>query len=98
MINIEFSHNGYTFKRVTKAVAKKAYNDGLDVVFCPSNLRPFGFWHTEVIINKNHSERDFNMTCIYFSAYNCINTETGKYIAFYIPVKSNGSYDHSFMN
>ena len=35
-----FTENGFTFERVDKKQARKAYNNGLTVRFCPCNLRP----------------------------------------------------------
>lgn len=35
-----WTENGFTFKRINKAQARRAYNNGLRVVVCPVNLRP----------------------------------------------------------
>ena len=82
-----FRKDNFTFKRVNKKDARKAYKNGLTVVICPCNLRPFTMYQFEIDINnKNH--HNFDDLIIRFEAYNCINSETGLYTAYYIPVKT----------
>lgn len=91
MKNYIFTNNGFIFKRVNKATARACYNSGLTVHFCPVNLRPFnryGFG-LDMDMNKNDIGNDgstFDNVLMYFEAYNCRDSETGKYTAFYIPV------------
>ena len=82
MNNYIFEHEGKTYKRITKSAARKNYEHGADIVLCPCNLRPFGFWNNGVKVN-NKSGRGFNSLVNEFNYYNCINAETGRYIAFY---------------
>lgn len=35
-----YTKNGFTFERIDKKQAKRAYNNGLAIVVCPCNLRP----------------------------------------------------------
>lgn len=59
-------------------------------------MRPFTPWHSEHRINRKDRAQfvvdeigvvnDFNNLVNSFEYYNCINSETGKYSAFYIPV------------
>ena len=102
MNNAIFTDNGKQYKRIDKRQARRAYNNGETVYFCPCNLRPFGMWSPAVDVNKNDykkygfdqplifsdgsNEIDFNRRLIQFEFYNCINTETGLYTAFYIQV------------
>lgn len=98
MNNYSFSHRGYTFKRIDKKTARTAYKNGLTVVICPCNLRPFTSWHNEQDINRRSREQfvideigvinDFNNLINSFEFYNCRNKETGRYTAFYIPVET----------
>lgn len=91
-----FTEKGYTFKRINKKTARTAYKNGLTVIICPCNLRPFTHWHPEMTINKKDRahlvadeigvNNDFTNHINSFEYYNCINSETGKYSAFYIPV------------
>ena len=93
--------NGVDYKRVTKAQAKKIYDSGIDVLICANNLRPFGFWDCGVLININDfkkygfsepcilngtPENDFKKRVNEYEFYNCINSETGRYSAFYVAI------------
>ena len=72
--------NGY--KRISKRTAKKLYEMGEPVLFCPVNLIPGGVWGNGCIITKQEG-RTFEQVLNAFEFYNC-NNETGKYTAFYI--------------
>ena len=97
MINREFTHNGYTFKRVNKKTARKLYKNGLTILINPCNLHPFSMWTTAYQLNRNSREQfvideigienDFNSWINSFEYYNCTNSETGKYASYYIPIK-----------
>lgn len=87
MKSYTYTAHGYTFDRVNKATARRAYNNGLTVILCPCNLRPGGPWHPEISINKAPSEKPFDQKITEFEYYNCPTTQTGKYPAFYIPVR-----------
>ena len=81
--------NGKTWERITKKQARAAYNNGLTVLFCPVNMRPFTPWHLEIDVNKNfegYNGVTFEKAVNAFEFYNCIDNETGRYTAFYIPV------------
>ena len=115
MKHYEFQNNGFTFIRIPKNKARVAYNNGLTVIFCPCNLRPFGFWPVECDIKKDPNykpfypgdlENTFDFKVNVFERYNCTDSETGKYTAFYIPVKRDKwytderlrlEYDYSYM-
>lgn len=72
------------FSRISKAKARKLYNAGQIVYFCPVNLRPGTPWHNECAQQLNSVDPyTFEQLVNAFTAYNCINSETGKYIAFY---------------
>lgn len=80
-----FTENGFTFERVDKRQARKAYNNGLRVVVCPVNLRPGYPWHPKIIVSSKSGET-FEEMLNAFIYYNIRDNETGKYAAFYIPV------------
>lgn len=91
MRNYTFTENGFTFKRINKAQAKRAYNNGLTVRFCPVNLRPGPPFRFDMDMNKvqqNCAEVDFEQLVNAFEFYNCGSNETGKYTAFYVPVET----------
>ena len=93
-----FTERGCTFERVNKKAARAAYKSGLTVIICPCNLRPFTPWHNEYRMNRKDRAQfvvdeigvanDFNNLVNSFEYYNCINSKTGKYSAFYIPVET----------
>lgn len=90
MNKYSFTNNGKTWERITKKQARAAYNNGLTVLFCPVNMRPFTPWHLEIGVNKNfegYNGVSFEKAVNAFEIYNCIDNETGHYTAFYIPVR-----------
>ena len=99
MNKYEFTSNGRTFERVSKATAKRAFIDGFTIAFCPSNLRPGTPWHPEIITDRElrgeyiadetGAENDFYNLLNSFEYYNCTNTETGKYTSFFIETGDN---------
>lgn len=77
-----------TLKRIPKNIAKSVYNHGLDVLLIPVNCNPVNpYWNLGIWENNKlwGQEETFEKLCNAFEWYNC-NSETGKYIAFYIPV------------
>jgi len=98
MINRYFTADGFTFKRIDKKTARRAYINGLSVILCPVNLRPFTPWHIETVINRRSREdfttdetgvkNDFSNLINSYEYYNCNTSETGRYAAYYIPVKT----------
>ena len=46
-----FTDGGYTFQRIDKKTARRAYNNGLRVMLCPVNLRPGYPYHPETSIS-----------------------------------------------
>lgn len=101
MNRYSFTMNGYTFTRITRTKARAAYTHGLPVLACPCNLRPGSPWHPEAILDpRTVNLGDFDTQEGWFILWNCINGETGKRPAYYIPVRTvDGveSYDYSYM-
>ena len=92
MRKYNFDHNGFNFIRINKKRARAAYNNGLTVIFCPCNLRPFGFYNLGLPmeqnkINQNCDGVTFDKLVNEYEFYNC-HPDTGKYTAFYIPVET----------
>lgn len=93
-----FENKGFTFERISKNRARVAYMNGLTVVICPCNLRPFTPWGYEYRINRKDraqfvidetgARNDFNSLVASYEFYNCTSRKTGKYAAFYIPVET----------
>ena len=93
MRHLSFINNGKKYDQITKREALKHFIAGEAVIICPANLRPFSMWHPEFEFCKNdHPEETpenyFNLSVMYFTVYNCINSETGKYPVFYMEVKA----------
>lgn len=86
MNNMEFHHNGHTYKRITRTNAKKAYNNGLAVHVFPCRLRPGTAWTGAGVVFHRDSEKEpFEKWENAFIYYNC-NHEAGYYPAYYIPI------------
>lgn len=93
--------NGFRFQRVNKTQAKRAYNNGLAVIVTPVNIDPFGVCGGGLQIT-NKSNESFENVVNAFEFYNCINSETGRYTGFYLPVRLNEfdnrfEYDYSYL-
>lgn len=73
--------NGTVWQRITRNKAEKAYNEGHKIALCPVNIRT-GF----CIPVTNGCGKAFHVIVNEFEAYNCINTETGKYAKFFMEV------------
>ena len=92
MRQFNFSDGDKNYKRIDKRTARRAYDAGLTVHFCPCNLRPFnryGFG-LDMDINKefyNCDFKPFDYIVNEYEFYNCRDMETGKYTAFYIENK-----------
>lgn len=89
MNKYEFTSNERLFTRVSKAAAKKAFVNGFTIALCPSNLRPGAMVYPETITNREASGIEdpvtgFDGLLSSFEYFNCTNTETGKYTAFFI--------------
>ena len=90
MNKYSFTNNGKTWERITKKQARAAYNNGLTVLFCPVNMRPFTPWHFEIDVNKNfegYNGVSFEKAVNAFEIYNRTYNETWRYTAFYIPIR-----------
>ena len=86
----------YGYRLVSKAAARRMYNDGKVVYLCPSFLRPGSMWHPEVAVTKMDlsqaseeasyfvsNTRDFDKLVDEFMYYNC-RSGVGRYPAYYI--------------
>lgn len=91
MVNRICYDGGIQFKRISKQTARRVYNNGCTVVCCPVNLRPFSRWNPQIEFTKGTLCTDgctFDQIVSGFEYSNCIDNETGKYTAFYIPVRT----------
>lgn len=81
-----FTDGGYTFQRIDKKIARRAYNNGLRVMLCPVNLRPGYPYHPETSISGK-AAATFEEALNAFEFYNLRGKETWRYTAFYIPIR-----------
>lgn len=102
MKTYQYTDHGYTFKRIQKNIALRAYKNGLTIILCPVDIRPGAPYYPEMTLNRKQRqqfvidsiglENDFYNYIASFEYYNCTNSETGKYTAFYIPVTTVDSF------
>ena len=87
MKSMIFTENEQTFRRVTKSAARKAFNSGMDVMLCPSKLRPGKPWNPEVLVNQSRSGEDatFDQVVNAFEYYNT-SAETGRTTNYFLAV------------
>lgn len=85
MRNETYFIDGITYTRISKAAARKLFNDGECVGICPVNVNPESIWGGMVELQKgckceNRSFGDFVNS---FTYYNCQIEETGRYPKFF---------------
>ena len=82
MIKYEYKDNtGKNWVRISKSQAKKLFESGEKVCFCPCKMRPFGWISSGIVLEKDYYEQ-FNKVVEKFEFCNCY-PETGKYTSFY---------------
>lgn len=83
-------YNGTYFKQIRKDVAKNYYNNGRSIYAMPCKMRPCRSWGGPNWWNKEYNDgKPFDTLYNEYSYYNC-NSETGRYIHFYIMVNPSG--------
>lgn len=68
--------------KITKALARKMYNNGEEVMIIPNKVRPTGIlasWTTKPV---DDPDADFDKLCNAIFYYNC-SPETGMNLAYY---------------
>ena len=74
-------NDGNNWIRISKAQAKKLFESGQNIVFCPCKSRPFGWIPSGIVMEKDDYE-SFQERVSSFKLCLC-NAETGKYVSFY---------------
>jgi hypothetical protein len=81
-------HTFGEFTRITKAQARVLWGKGETIAICPAELRPGAPWHPEATYTaEQQRDNDLDRVVNSFEYYNCQNSETGKYAAFYLTAK-----------
>ncbi len=75
-------NRGATYVRISKARARKLHEEGKEVTIHPCNLSPESSWGYPPHLSWE-PERNFDELVNNFEYYNCANSETGRYAAFY---------------
>ena len=71
-------------KKIDKRTARKMFNNGKKIMFIPCKLNPCSIWNCGVWHQLSDGvTHDFDTFCNAVAFYNC-NSETGKYLAYYI--------------
>ena len=76
-----FEMGGKLYHRISKTQAKKQYLAGNYIIACLVNLRPDSAWKPFAVLGG--SDRSFENAANSCTYYNCINSETGRYLAYY---------------
>ena len=58
MRNLEFNDGTNNWVQVQKRTAKKLFEAGQELVFCPCNMRPFGVWSCGILMDANRYKSD----------------------------------------
>lgn len=74
-----------TMKRITKAMAKKLYNNHEDILVTTSNMNLYSMWFDPIRM-QNDNFTSFESKVNTFEYYNC-NNEVGKYTMFFKIIK-----------
>lgn len=80
MIQVTTAH----YKRISKAAARRIYDNGGELYFCPVKLNPESPWGLLYWPGDRGTSFDDHVNV--FEAFNC-NAETGRYTAFYVLAK-----------
>lgn len=86
------------YKRVSKSEARRRYNNGETIRFTACNIVPDNLWgaysdanngdYTQVSSDGFNTtiarNKDFDTVVSAFTYYNCVDSETGRYPAYYV--------------
>lgn len=72
------------YTRISKQAARKRFNECKATYMIPVNMSPVSMWAQPVPVPVYDTHNSFTEIVNAFEYYNCTNTETGKYAAFYI--------------
>lgn len=96
MNSITLKDGDQTWQRVSKVAARKAWDAGKPVVFCPVKLHPFGGFRPSIQRQRDFADEEqrksygldvptFDQVSQDFAWYNC-TCETGYYPSYWIAV------------
>jgi hypothetical protein len=73
------------YRKVSKLVARKAFDEGRPVILCPGKLRPFGVFRPSCMIQKGEYSPSFADSVEKFCWYNT-SYEVGYYPSYWVRV------------
>ena len=74
--------DGLHMTRVSRRTARRLHLQGLEICAAPCNLRPDSPWGTSFTLEPSEDFERFENSATW---YNCANSETGRYLAWYAP-------------
>lgn len=69
MREYSFRKDGFTFERVSKATARRVFNNDMPIMLCPCNLRPETGLFSTVVQNGKHLDTTFETMLNTFEYY-----------------------------
>ena len=78
----EGQKGGSKMVKITKALARKMYNNGEEVMIVPNKVRPNGMLASWTTKPADDPDADFDKLCNAIFYYNC-SPETGMNLAYY---------------
>ena len=80
-----YAIDGVTYTRISKATARKLFEQAEVIGVCPVNINPESIWDGMCTFQKGHKfeNRSFDEFVNSFVYYNCQLNETGKYPKFF---------------
>ena len=83
MRNESYEAGNKIWNRVTKGVAKKAFDKGTLVALLPAHENPRSPWAAPIVVTNTTGKR-FEALVNMFEVYNCQSAETGRYAKFFV--------------
>ena len=77
------------YTRISKREARRLYDEGIDLYFCPVNLNPESPWG--LLYGPVNHDVSFDDHVSLFENFNCVDSQTGRYTAFYIDRPERGN-------
>jgi hypothetical protein len=85
MRNLEFNDGATNWVQVQKRTAKRLFEQGKELVFCPCKMYPFGAWDVGMVVDaKRYKAEDISFeSCVANFEYYNTSAKQGMYTTFY---------------
>ena len=84
MLKVTITDEHHKYTRISKRRARKLFNSGTPVYFCPCKMRPGGPAHFGALIDPAKHREDFDKIDSDYGHYNSDSWEVGYYNSFYL--------------